>query len=68
MSQKQTLANRSNALERHKGAGHPDTIDAKRAHAAAAIAEEIERRLASVPPLTEAQVARLSGLLRGASR
>lgn len=53
---------------RFKGATHPDTLAARQAHAAAAIEDEIQRRLAVAPPLTEAQVDRLAALLRGAQR
>lgn len=56
------------ALTRHKGADHPDTIDAKRDHAAAAIADEIGRRLAADISLTDPQIAELTALLHGAAR
>ena len=53
---------------RLKGANHPDTLAARQAHAAAAIEDEIERRLAAAPPLSDEQVDRLAALHRGAQR
>ena len=63
-----SLSARANVLARHKGANHPDTIDARRAHTEAAIAADIKRRLADAPPLTEAQQDRLAALIRGGGR
>lgn len=56
---------------RHRGADHPETVDARVAliearaqEADAALREHIRRLVDSAPPLTEAQRARLAALLR----
>lgn len=43
-------------------------VTARRNLAEAKIADAIERAVAAAPPLTPAQIKRLSGLLRGAQR
>lgn len=43
-----------------------DVTTARRDHAAATLADHIQRVVATAPPLTPEQTDRLSGLLRGA--
>lgn len=50
--------------ERHKGAGHPDVITARRELAMAQLEESVERILASSPPLSDVQLERVAALLR----
>lgn len=63
MSKLQTT---SSVIARAALAGDPQAeADARRDHAAARIEVAIDRALAAAPPLTPAQVKRLSTLLRG---
>jgi hypothetical protein len=52
---------------RYKTASHPDVIEARREHAASKLEDAIEQVVATAPPLTESQKARLIGLLAGAA-
>jgi len=66
------------ALTPHQAVGYVATAvrvgdpkreaDARRDLAEAKIAEAIERAVSAAPPLTPAQIRRLSGLLRGGQR
>lgn len=63
-----SLSARANVLSRHKGREHPDTVEARRLHAAADLERHIARVIEAAPPLTDAQVDRLTALLRGGAR
>lgn len=54
------------ALTRSRTSDDPELIEARRDLRAEGLAEHIERTVAAAPPLSPAQVDRLSALLRGA--
>jgi predicted transcriptional regulator len=62
-----SLSRRANALVRHRGADHPDTIAARHEVAVQAVADAITDLVSSVA-LTTAQRARLAELLTSAGR
>ena len=51
---------------RYKSPFHPDVIEARRDHAASKLQDAIEQVVATAPPLTESQKARLIGLFASA--
>lgn len=51
------------ALSRHRSPDDPELLDAQREMATESIAEYIAAKIASTPPLTDEQIARLRGLL-----
>lgn len=56
------------ALSRDRSPDDPQILDARRDLRAARLAEHIEKVVADFPPLTEEQLDRLAGLLRGGAR
>ena len=63
------LQTSSSAIARARATHDPAAeADARRNHAATTIEVAIERALAVAPPLSNQQVKRLSGLLRGGAR
>lgn len=57
---------RANVLHRHRPAGHPELIDARREAAAATLADYVSAIVTDAPPLTDAQRDRIAALLRPA--
>lgn len=55
------------SLSRSRTPDDPDLIAARRALGTELLADRIARLVAEAPPLTPAQLDRLSGLLRGAA-
>lgn len=56
------------ALTRSRTPDDPDLLDARRDLRAERLAEAIESTVADWPPLTDEQVQRLRGLLRGGAK
>ena len=55
---------RANVLNRHRPAGHPQLVEARRDAAAATLADYVSAVVAEAPPLTDAQRDRIAALLR----
>lgn len=63
-----TLRGRFSNMVRHHGPESPETITAKRDMKAARIAEWVARELEDAPPLTNAQLGRISSILYSGRR